>query len=150
MVSVVPEIRVSIEWSHFSIRWVLQGLNKPFLKFRSFFSKSTILHIDMDFRVFWQTPISHLNCFRSLCKGPFVNLHQFSLVIYSHHLRPLAHSPPPPLSLRLCLFTWFLHVLLIQARFFHLHVFFTCFIQAPFFHLHGFYRVSNIAFQDFL
>ena len=93
----------------------------------------------MDFRVLRQTPISHLNCFHSLCKGPFVNLRQFSLVIYSHHLRPLAHRPPSPLSFRLCLFTWFLHVLLIQARFFHLHGVFTCFIQAPSFHLHVFF-----------
>ena len=34
-----------------------------------------------------------LNCFHSLCKAPFVNLHQFSQVIYKHQLHPLPVAP---------------------------------------------------------
>ena len=113
----------------------------------------------MDFRVFRQTPISHLNCFHSLCKGPFVNLRQFSLVIYSHHLRPLAHSPPPPLVCAfVCLhgfymFYWFFffniyifkcyktHYMFYWYRlaFFHLHVFFYMFHTGPLFLFTGFF-----------
>ena len=87
----------------------------------------------MAFRVFFEKPpLFHLNCFHSLCKAPFVNLHQFLQVIYSCQLHLPTRSP------HLCLFTWFLHVSYRPP--FFIYKFFTCFLQAPFSHLYVFYR----------
>ena len=135
----------------------------------------------MDFRVFRQTPISHLNCFHSLCKGPLL------IYVSFHRLFTATTSAPSPIAPSLssfsftflkavCLhgfymlytfhtgslfsFTYFFYMF-DTGPLFSFTCFFTCFIQAPFFHLHGFnmfyifhlhgfYRVSNIAFQDFL
>ena len=118
-----------------------------------FFLRAPILHIDMDFRVFRQTSISHLNCFHSLCKGPFVNLRHFSLVIYSHHLHPLAHSPPPPLACAfVCLHGFYMFYWYRLA--FFIYMFFYMFRTGPLFSftcffLHVSYRPPFFIYRFF-
>jgi len=122
----------------------------------------------MVFTVFRKVPLSHLNCFHSLCKVPLFNLHVFNRLFTAPHRTrvtsrfsiymvftcflqaPFFHLHVFYVFLTgpLFSFTWFLHVSYRPP--FFIYMVFTCFLQAPFLHLHGLYRVTNITFPDFL
>ena len=74
-----------IKYAHFSITWFLQGLSRPSLKFKSFFSKSLHFTLTWSFQFFEKPPLSHLNCLHSLCKVPLFNLHVFNRLFTAPH-----------------------------------------------------------------